>query len=168
MLKPPWLDQSHFPCLLSMKWHFHNCQLVFFFLNLWINSKMCAPRFFRLQEILEVADDMAIDIPHIWLYLAELLTPMLLEGGIPMGEFFRLVNGKHFTPQWVWQRNKSEKAIYGSLLTCSCILSPGRFQSLWSLWEKLESYWSRSSLYSAKEWWDRSSLTIYNLSHLTA
>ena len=43
----------------------------------------------RLQEILEVAEDMAIDIPHIWLYLAELITPMLHEGGIPMGQLFR-------------------------------------------------------------------------------
>lgn len=47
--------------------------------------------FLRLQEILEVAEDMAIDIPHIWLYLAELITPLLHEGGIPMGELFRLV-----------------------------------------------------------------------------
>uniref|UniRef100_A0A8C6TQL5 Eukaryotic translation initiation factor 4 gamma 1 n=1 Tax=Neogobius melanostomus TaxID=47308 RepID=A0A8C6TQL5_9GOBI len=50
------------------------------------------PQYFKgLQEILEVADDMAIDIPHIWLYLAELITPMLHEGGIPMGELFREV-----------------------------------------------------------------------------
>ncbi|XP_029026508.1 eukaryotic translation initiation factor 4 gamma 1-like [Betta splendens] len=42
-----------------------------------------------LQGILEVAEDMAIDIPHIWQYLAELITPMLHEGGIPMGELFR-------------------------------------------------------------------------------
>ncbi|XP_041796222.1 eukaryotic translation initiation factor 4 gamma 1-like isoform X2 [Chelmon rostratus] len=45
-----------------------------------------------LQEILEVAEDMAIDIPHIWLYLAELITPLLHEGGIPMGELFREVS----------------------------------------------------------------------------
>uniref|UniRef100_A0A7N8X7Z7 Eukaryotic translation initiation factor 4 gamma 1-like n=1 Tax=Mastacembelus armatus TaxID=205130 RepID=A0A7N8X7Z7_9TELE len=45
-----------------------------------------------LQEILEVAEDMAIDIPHIWLYLAELMTPMLHEGGIPMGELFREIS----------------------------------------------------------------------------
>uniref|UniRef100_A0A3B4E5M8 Eukaryotic translation initiation factor 4 gamma, 1a n=1 Tax=Pygocentrus nattereri TaxID=42514 RepID=A0A3B4E5M8_PYGNA len=45
-----------------------------------------------LQEILEVADDMAIDIPHIWLYLAEIITPMLQEGGIPMGQLFREVS----------------------------------------------------------------------------
>uniref|UniRef100_A0A3B5M5J0 Eukaryotic translation initiation factor 4 gamma, 1a n=1 Tax=Xiphophorus couchianus TaxID=32473 RepID=A0A3B5M5J0_9TELE len=38
-----------------------------------------------LLEILEVAEDMAIDIPHIWLYLAELITPMLHDRGIPMG-----------------------------------------------------------------------------------
>uniref|UniRef100_A0A671XXK8 Eukaryotic translation initiation factor 4 gamma 1 n=1 Tax=Sparus aurata TaxID=8175 RepID=A0A671XXK8_SPAAU len=45
-----------------------------------------------LQDILEVAEDMAIDIPHIWLYLAELITPMLHEGGIPMGELFREIS----------------------------------------------------------------------------
>uniref|UniRef100_A0A3Q0SFM9 Eukaryotic translation initiation factor 4 gamma, 1a n=1 Tax=Amphilophus citrinellus TaxID=61819 RepID=A0A3Q0SFM9_AMPCI len=45
-----------------------------------------------LQEILEVAEDMAIDIPHIWLYLAELITPMLHEGGIPMGQLFREIS----------------------------------------------------------------------------
>lgn len=43
----------------------------------------------RLQELLEAAEDMAIDIPHIWLYLAELITPMLHEGGIHMGQLFR-------------------------------------------------------------------------------
>nr|XP_033815042.1 eukaryotic translation initiation factor 4 gamma 1 isoform X2 [Geotrypetes seraphini] len=42
-----------------------------------------------LQEILEIGEDMEIDIPHIWLYLAEIITPVLLEGGIPMGELFR-------------------------------------------------------------------------------
>ncbi|XP_061574767.1 eukaryotic translation initiation factor 4 gamma 1-like isoform X3 [Cololabis saira] len=45
-----------------------------------------------LQEILEVAEDMAIDIPHMYLYLAELITPMLHEGGIPMGELFREIS----------------------------------------------------------------------------
>lgn len=43
----------------------------------------------RLHQILEMAEDIAIDIPHIWLYLAELITPMLHEGGIQMGELFR-------------------------------------------------------------------------------
>ncbi|NWV32557.1 IF4G1 factor, partial [Grantiella picta] len=42
-----------------------------------------------LREILEIAEDMEIDIPHIWLYLAELITPMLQEEGIPMEEMFR-------------------------------------------------------------------------------
>uniref|UniRef100_A0A665UCG0 Eukaryotic translation initiation factor 4 gamma 1 n=1 Tax=Echeneis naucrates TaxID=173247 RepID=A0A665UCG0_ECHNA len=45
-----------------------------------------------LHEILEVAEDMAIDIPHIWLYLAELITPMLHEGCIPMEELFREIS----------------------------------------------------------------------------
>ncbi|KAK7945629.1 hypothetical protein WMY93_001357 [Mugilogobius chulae] len=45
-----------------------------------------------LLEILEVAEDMAIDIPHIWLYLAELITPMLHEGGLTMGQLFREIS----------------------------------------------------------------------------
>ncbi|XP_023190948.1 eukaryotic translation initiation factor 4 gamma 1-like isoform X6 [Xiphophorus maculatus] len=45
-----------------------------------------------LLEILEVAEDMAIDIPHIWLYLAELITPMLHDRGIPMGQLFREIS----------------------------------------------------------------------------
>ncbi|XP_070694151.1 eukaryotic translation initiation factor 4 gamma 3 isoform X3 [Pempheris klunzingeri] len=39
-------------------------------------------------DTLEQADDMAIDIPHIWLYLAELLCPVLREGGFSMRELF--------------------------------------------------------------------------------
>lgn len=39
-------------------------------------------------DTLELADDMAIDIPHIWLYLAELLSPVLREGGFSMRELF--------------------------------------------------------------------------------
>lgn len=41
---------------------------------------------------------MAIDVPHIWLYLAELITPMLHEGGIPMGQLFRWVPLAGFRP----------------------------------------------------------------------
>lgn len=43
----------------------------------------------RFSEMLEQADDMAIDVPFIWLYLAELLSPLLREGGISMRELFR-------------------------------------------------------------------------------
>uniref|UniRef100_A0A8C2KDQ5 Eukaryotic translation initiation factor 4 gamma, 3a n=1 Tax=Cyprinus carpio TaxID=7962 RepID=A0A8C2KDQ5_CYPCA len=43
------------------------------------------------SEMLEQADDMAIDVPFIWLYLAELLSPLLREGGISMRELFSKV-----------------------------------------------------------------------------
>lgn len=43
----------------------------------------------RLAGTLGAAEDTAIDIPHIWLYLAELLNPMLHQGGISMGHLFR-------------------------------------------------------------------------------
>ncbi|KAM4877901.1 LOW QUALITY PROTEIN: eukaryotic translation initiation factor 4 gamma 1-like [Thomomys bottae] len=42
-----------------------------------------------LYETLELAEDMEIDTLHVWLYLEELVTPMLQEGGVPMGELFR-------------------------------------------------------------------------------
>lgn len=45
-----------------------------------------------LEGTLEAAEDTAIDIPHIWLYLAELITPMIHEGGIPMGQLFREIS----------------------------------------------------------------------------
>ncbi|XP_045931395.1 eukaryotic translation initiation factor 4 gamma 3 isoform X1 [Micropterus dolomieu] len=47
------------------------------------------PQFYEgFADTLEQADDMAIDIPHIWLYLAELLSPVLREGGFSMRELF--------------------------------------------------------------------------------
>uniref|UniRef100_A0A3B3SG67 Eukaryotic translation initiation factor 4 gamma 3 n=1 Tax=Paramormyrops kingsleyae TaxID=1676925 RepID=A0A3B3SG67_9TELE len=39
-------------------------------------------------ETLELADDMAIDIPHVWLYLAQLLSPVLQDGGLSMRQLF--------------------------------------------------------------------------------
>ena len=59
----------------------------------------------RLEETLEIAEDMAIDIPHIWLYLAELITPVLHEGGIPMGQLFRWATAK------IIESNKSNKKM---------------------------------------------------------
>nr|KAF6443604.1 eukaryotic translation initiation factor 4 gamma 3 [Molossus molossus] len=51
------------------------------------SEKLSKQDFFKgFSETLELADDMAIDIPHIWLYLAELVTPMLKEGGISVRE----------------------------------------------------------------------------------
>ncbi|KAF7658491.1 hypothetical protein LDENG_00012280 [Lucifuga dentata] len=47
------------------------------------------PQFYKgFADTLEQADDMAIDIPHIWLYLAELLSPVLKDGGFSMRELF--------------------------------------------------------------------------------
>ncbi|XP_050952465.1 eukaryotic translation initiation factor 4 gamma 3 isoform X5 [Labeo rohita] len=64
----------------------HMGQLLFQLLQAGILHKL---QFFKgFSETLEFADDMAIDIPHIWLYLAELVTPVLQEGGISMRELF--------------------------------------------------------------------------------
>uniref|UniRef100_A0A4W3H6T3 Eukaryotic translation initiation factor 4 gamma, 3b n=1 Tax=Callorhinchus milii TaxID=7868 RepID=A0A4W3H6T3_CALMI len=53
------------------------------------SGKLPKEEFFKgFLELLELAEDMAIDIPHIWLYLGELVTPMLQESGISMRELF--------------------------------------------------------------------------------
>ncbi|KAM3921387.1 eukaryotic translation initiation factor 4 gamma 3 isoform 11-T11 [Leptodactylus fuscus] len=57
------------------------------------SGKLSKQDFFAgLSETLELADDMAIDIPHIWLYLAELVTPMLKDGGISLKELITEFN----------------------------------------------------------------------------
>ncbi|XP_064423938.1 eukaryotic translation initiation factor 4 gamma 3 isoform X2 [Latimeria chalumnae] len=64
----------------------HMGQLLYQLVHL---QKLSKEEFFKgFSEILELVDDMAIDIPHIWLYLAELVTPMLKGGGISMKELF--------------------------------------------------------------------------------
>ncbi|XP_046703567.1 eukaryotic translation initiation factor 4 gamma 3-like isoform X1 [Silurus meridionalis] len=46
-------------------------------------------QFFKgFSETLEIADDMAIDIPYVWQYIAELVNPVLREGGISLRELF--------------------------------------------------------------------------------
>lgn len=48
-----------------------------------------AQQYYRgLGEILVAAAGTADDTPHIWLHLAELITPLLQVGGIPMGQLF--------------------------------------------------------------------------------
>ncbi|XP_039972904.1 eukaryotic translation initiation factor 4 gamma 1-like [Xiphias gladius] len=41
-----------------------------------------------LHEILETASYIAADVPHIWLCLAELISPILHKGGVSMAELF--------------------------------------------------------------------------------
>ena len=40
--------------------------------------------FFRLNDVLEVAEDIAIDIPKIWDYLGEVLAPVLARKHISL------------------------------------------------------------------------------------
>ncbi|XP_061147126.1 eukaryotic translation initiation factor 4 gamma 3 isoform X3 [Syngnathus typhle] len=59
------------------------------FLQLFQQGVLPKDQFYKgFAEILEQADDMAIDIPHIWLYLAQLLSPVLKDGGFSMRELF--------------------------------------------------------------------------------
>ncbi|XP_046725848.1 eukaryotic translation initiation factor 4 gamma 3-like isoform X7 [Silurus meridionalis] len=50
---------------------------------------LSASQFFKgFSETLEVAEDLATDIPYIWRYIAELVHPVLQEGGISLRELF--------------------------------------------------------------------------------
>ncbi|KAM7395507.1 hypothetical protein PAMA_006993 [Pampus argenteus] len=64
----------------------HMGQLLFHLVQQGILPK---PQFYKgFADMLKQTDDVAIDIPHIWLYLAELLSPVLREGGFSMRELF--------------------------------------------------------------------------------
>ncbi|TSK67162.1 Eukaryotic translation initiation factor 4 gamma 1 [Bagarius yarrelli] len=82
-----------------------------------------------LMEVLEVAEDMAIDVPHIWVYLAELISPLLHEGGIPMGSLFReaglswkdfLSEGEDVTEFVKEKQQASSDAFVRALMTSVC------------------------------------------------
>ena len=43
---------------------------------------------FRLEQVLEYAEDIEIDIPQLWNYLGELLGPTAFDGNIDLNELF--------------------------------------------------------------------------------
>ena len=46
---------------------------------------------FRLEQVLEYAEDIEIDIPQLWNYLGELLGPTAFDGNIDLNEFFNCI-----------------------------------------------------------------------------
>ena len=46
---------------------------------------------FRLEQILEYAEDIEIDIPQLWNYLGELLGASAFDGNIDLNELFKCV-----------------------------------------------------------------------------
>ena len=46
---------------------------------------------FRLEQILEYAEDIEIDVPHFWNYLGELLGPTAFDGNIDLNKLFKCV-----------------------------------------------------------------------------
>lgn len=38
----------------------------------------------RLVEVLEYAEDLEIDIPKIWQYYGEIISPMIQDGSVPL------------------------------------------------------------------------------------
>ena len=42
---------------------------------------------FRLEQVLEYAEDIEIDIPQLWNYLGELLGPTAFDGNIDLNKF---------------------------------------------------------------------------------
>ncbi|KAM9801706.1 eukaryotic translation initiation factor 4 gamma 1-like [Neosynchiropus ocellatus] len=57
------------------------------------NQTLSTQQYYKgLHHILEMVEDLVIDIPHIWLYLAELILPLVQEGAVPMGALFREIS----------------------------------------------------------------------------
>ena len=46
---------------------------------------------FRLEQILEDAEDIEIDIPLLWNYLGEFLGPTVFDGNIDLNELFKCI-----------------------------------------------------------------------------
>ena len=46
---------------------------------------------FRLEQVLEYAEDIEIDIPQLWNYLGELLGPTAFGGNIDLNEFINCI-----------------------------------------------------------------------------
>lgn len=84
LAKPQFFKGS--ACLHIHLLSFNMCHLTTVLYLKWPSHQIIFPRF---ADTLELADDMAIDIPHIWLYLAELLSPVLRDRGFSMRELFR-------------------------------------------------------------------------------
>ena len=58
--------------------------------NVFLINFMCLFSF-RLEQVLEYAEDIEIDIPQLWNYLGELLGPTAFDGNIDLKEFFKCV-----------------------------------------------------------------------------
>jgi len=46
---------------------------------------------FRLDQTFEFAEDMEIDIPQLWKYLAELMAPTAFDGNLNLDDLFKCV-----------------------------------------------------------------------------
>ncbi len=126
----------------------------FFFLNNVIFQNQLAANFDfffliyvsppRFSETLEFADDMAIDVPHIWLYLAELVTPVLREGGISMRELFR----------WGFTHQALTRVIElaSTHLLFASFVSAVNLANHYSLWEELGYYFLKYCTFYANKW----------------
>ncbi|XP_059178296.1 eukaryotic translation initiation factor 4 gamma 1-like isoform X7 [Physella acuta] len=51
----------------------------------------CVTYFKGLSEILQFAEDMVIDIPMIWTYLAQLIVPVLIGGSVPWSDLIQVL-----------------------------------------------------------------------------
>ena len=67
-----------------------NSIIYYCLVNVFLINFMCLFSF-RLEQVLEYAEDIEIDIPQLWNYLGELLGPTAFDGNIDLKEFFKCV-----------------------------------------------------------------------------
>ncbi|XP_075881107.1 uncharacterized protein LOC142887376 isoform X3 [Nelusetta ayraudi] len=86
-----------------------------------------AQQFYKgLEATLDTLGDTAIDLPDIWFDAAELITPMLYQGGIPMGQLFRKIS-KHLLP------TGQAALLLAEIIKLLCRqMSPKRVGAMWA------------------------------------
>ena len=67
-----------------------NSIIYYCLVNIFLINFMCLFSF-RLEQVLEYAEDIEIDIPQLWNYLGELLGPTAFDGNIDLKEFFKCI-----------------------------------------------------------------------------
>ena len=79
--------------------------------------------FSRLSGMLEVADDMALDIPMFWDYFAACVSPMVVEGSFSLSTFAELANKA---------TTKAPKCVARVMVHCAKQSSTERATELWT------------------------------------
>ena len=72
------------------------------------------PTLYRLNELLEFSEDLECDLPKFWDYIAEVLAPPVVGGGLPLADLKQ-------THDHVLQSGKMGKLVAKTLQKCTTL-----------------------------------------------